>query len=34
MVAVLHPLLELSVELALPTLGAPTDRAALERALV
>jgi hypothetical protein len=29
----LHPLLELPVELVLPTHGAPTDRAALERAL-
>lgn len=29
----LRPLLELPVELALPTHGAPTDRAALERAL-
>jgi glyoxylase-like metal-dependent hydrolase (beta-lactamase superfamily II) len=33
MVAVLRPLLELPVELVLPTHGAPTDRAALERAL-
>ena len=32
-VAVLRPLLELPVELVLPTHGAPTDRAALERAL-
>jgi hypothetical protein len=30
---VLRPLLELPVELVLPTHGAPTDRAALERAL-
>ena len=29
----LRPLLELPVELVLPTHGAPTDRAALERAL-
>ena len=29
----LQPLLELPVELVLPTHGAPTDRAALERAL-
>jgi len=29
----LHPLLELPVEFVLPTHGAPTDRAALERAL-
>jgi glyoxylase-like metal-dependent hydrolase (beta-lactamase superfamily II) len=29
----LQPLLELPVELVLPTNGAPTDRAALERAL-
>ena len=33
MIAVLRPLLELPVELVLPTHGAPTDRAALERAL-
>ena len=33
MLAVLRPLLELPVELMLPTHGAPTDRAALERAL-
>ena len=33
MLAVLRPLLELPVELVLPTHGAPTDRAALERAL-
>jgi glyoxylase-like metal-dependent hydrolase (beta-lactamase superfamily II) len=32
-VAVLRPLLELPVELVLPTHGAPTDRAALEHAL-
>jgi len=32
-VEVLRPLLELPVELVLPTHGAPTDRAALERAL-
>jgi glyoxylase-like metal-dependent hydrolase (beta-lactamase superfamily II) len=32
-VAVLRPLLELPVELVLPTHGAPTDRAAFERAL-
>jgi glyoxylase-like metal-dependent hydrolase (beta-lactamase superfamily II) len=32
-VATLSPLLELPVELVLPTHGAPTDRAALERAL-
>jgi glyoxylase-like metal-dependent hydrolase (beta-lactamase superfamily II) len=32
-VALLRPLLELPVELVLPTHGAPTDRAALERAL-
>ena len=31
--AALRPLLELPVELVLPTHGAPTDRAALERAL-
>jgi len=29
----LRPLLELPVELVLPTHGAPTDRAALERTL-
>jgi hypothetical protein len=29
----LRPLLELAVEIVLPTHGAPTDRAALERAL-
>jgi hypothetical protein len=29
----LRPLLELPVEMVLPTHGAPTDRAALERAL-
>jgi hypothetical protein len=29
----LRPLLELPVEVVLPTHGAPTDRAALERAL-
>ena len=33
MLDVLRPLLELPVELVLPTHGAPTDRAALERAL-
>jgi glyoxylase-like metal-dependent hydrolase (beta-lactamase superfamily II) len=33
MLAVLRPLLELPVELVLPTHGAPTDRAALEHAL-
>jgi glyoxylase-like metal-dependent hydrolase (beta-lactamase superfamily II) len=33
MLATLRPLLELPVELVLPTHGAPTDRAALERAL-
>jgi hypothetical protein len=33
MLAVLRPLLELPVELVLATHGAPTDRAALERAL-
>ena len=33
MLAVLRPLLELPVELVLPTHGEPTDRAALERAL-
>jgi glyoxylase-like metal-dependent hydrolase (beta-lactamase superfamily II) len=32
-VALLRPLLELPIELVLPTHGAPTDRAALERAL-
>ena len=32
-VAVLRPVLDLPVELVLPTHGAPTDRAALERAL-
>jgi hypothetical protein len=32
-VTVLRPLLELPVELVLPTHGAPTDRTALERAL-
>jgi glyoxylase-like metal-dependent hydrolase (beta-lactamase superfamily II) len=32
-VALLRPLLELPVELVLPTHGAPTDRIALERAL-
>ena len=32
-VAGLRPLLELPVEVVLPTHGAPTDRAALERAL-
>jgi hypothetical protein len=32
-IALLRPLLELPVELVLPTHGAPTDRAALERAL-
>jgi hypothetical protein len=31
--AALRPLLELPVEVVLPTYGAPTDRAALERAL-
>jgi glyoxylase-like metal-dependent hydrolase (beta-lactamase superfamily II) len=31
--AVLHPLLDLPVELVLPTHGQPTDRASLERAL-
>jgi glyoxylase-like metal-dependent hydrolase (beta-lactamase superfamily II) len=33
MLAELRPLLELPIELVLPTHGAPTDRAALERAL-
>jgi glyoxylase-like metal-dependent hydrolase (beta-lactamase superfamily II) len=33
MLEVLRPMLELPVELVLPTHGAPTDRAALERAL-
>ena len=33
LLASLHPLLELPVEVVLPTHGAPTDRAALERAL-
>jgi hypothetical protein len=32
-VEILSPLLDLPVELVLPTHGAPTDRAALERAL-
>jgi len=32
-VALFRPVLELPIELVLPTHGAPTDRAALERAL-